>query len=86
MFEPKPRPHISAILPAYNEARNIRPVLEVLHHSNFLDEIILVDDGSSDETFPIMEEFSRKDDRIRLLHHSAASSRNQKRRWPVIVA
>ncbi len=77
MLDPKTRQHISAILPAYNEARNIRTVLEVLHKSDFLDEIILVDDGSSDETLLIMLEFVRQDNRMHLLRHTRNEGKGQ---------
>lgn len=41
---------VSAIVAAYNEAERIGPVLEVLAASEVLDEIIVVDDGSTDGT------------------------------------
>ena len=43
------KPLIAAILPVYNEENNVSGVLDVLHASSILDEIILVDDGSSDQ-------------------------------------
>jgi glycosyltransferase involved in cell wall biosynthesis len=39
---------VTAIVPAYNEEKNIGNVLKVLLDSKILNEIILVDDGSSD--------------------------------------
>lgn len=41
---------VSAIVPAYNEERNIKEVLRVLLHSPSIDEIICVNDGSTDRT------------------------------------
>lgn len=41
---------VSAILPAYNEEKTVRNVLEALNSSDFVDEIILINDGSSDNT------------------------------------
>lgn len=44
---------VSAIVPAYNEEKNIRRVLEVLEKAQILgiiSEIIVIDDGSEDET------------------------------------
>ncbi|MDP2630354.1 MAG: glycosyltransferase family 2 protein [Candidatus Uhrbacteria bacterium] len=41
---------IAAIVPAYNEENNIRTVLRVLRQSHELSEIIVVDDGSTDQT------------------------------------
>jgi len=41
---------IGVIVPAYNEARHIGDVLRVLKNIPFLDKILVVDDGSDDET------------------------------------
>lgn len=41
---------VSAIVPAYNEARNIESVLKVLGDLPEIHEIIVVDDGSADNT------------------------------------
>jgi len=47
---------IAAIIPAYNEEKNIAPILEVLKNVNFLDHILIVDDGSKDKTARIAKE------------------------------
>jgi len=39
---------VTAIIPAFNEAKRLSSVLEAL--SGYVDEMIVVDDGSSDET------------------------------------
>ena len=48
------QPLVSCIVPAYNEAQNIAPLLDVLHRIlgdlGLRHELIVVDDGSSDET------------------------------------
>lgn len=49
-------PKVSAIIPAYNEAGNIGATITALKGLNWLDEIIVVDDGSKDETGKIAEE------------------------------
>lgn len=41
---------IAAIVPAYNEEKNIRTVLRVLRQTRELSEIIVIDDGSTDRT------------------------------------
>ncbi len=41
---------ISAIIPAYNEADTIGDVVDVLSHIKEIDEIIVVSDGSEDDT------------------------------------
>lgn len=44
---------VSAIVPAYNEEKRIREVLEVLANSPDVNEVICVDDGSTDKTFDV---------------------------------
>lgn len=58
---------VSAIIPAYNEAKNIGRVLKVLGDCDFIDEIIVVDDGSNDKTSEIA--LNLNDRRIRLIRH-----------------
>ncbi len=41
---------VAAIVPAYNEAARIKPVLEGLVRTPIIDEVIVVDDGSMDGT------------------------------------
>jgi glycosyltransferase involved in cell wall biosynthesis len=41
---------VSAVVPAYNEGKRILPVLEALKQASLVDEIIVVDDGSKDDT------------------------------------
>ncbi len=43
----------TAIVPAFNEERTIAFVIKVLKESDLIDEIIVVDDGSQDNTFKI---------------------------------
>ncbi len=50
---------ISVIICAYNEAKNIGRVLEVLNKIDWLDEIIVVDDCSIDNTAKIAKKYAR---------------------------
>ncbi|MGZ3306220.1 MAG: glycosyltransferase family 2 protein [Asticcacaulis sp.] len=50
-------PAISCIVCAYNEAEKIRQILYAIHRHPLLHEIIVVDDGSSDETANIARAF-----------------------------
>ncbi|MBS3994198.1 MAG: glycosyltransferase family 2 protein, partial [Alkaliphilus sp.] len=50
---------IAAIVPAFNEEKRICNVLEVLSKSNIIDEIIVVDDGSSDNTYGIARLYTK---------------------------
>lgn len=71
-----PPPLVSAVVPAYNEARHIKRCLESLSHQTFsAHEIIVVDDGSSDDTALITGDFP-----VRLIstpHRGPAHARNQ---------
>lgn len=51
--------NFSVIIPAYNEAERIENVLKVLVNHPKVDEIIVVDDGSNDDTFVVAKRFSR---------------------------
>lgn len=48
---------ISCIIPVYNEEANISNVLEILLKIAWLDEVIVVDDGSSDKTVSVVSRF-----------------------------
>ena len=53
---------ISVVIPAYNEAERLPKVLEKI--PTFVDEVIVVDDGSSDGTYKRALEFAERDARI----------------------
>ena len=60
---------ISVIVPVYNTGAYLVPCMESLldqTHQNI--EIILVDDGSTDGSGAVCDEFARRDKRIRVIH------------------
>lgn len=60
---------ISAIIPARNEEVNIGKILTaLLNQSVKINEIIVVNDNSSDKTAKIVEHFSKLDNRVRLIN------------------
>jgi hypothetical protein len=71
------KPLICAIVPAYNEERHIAAVLEVLRLTNFLAEIIVVDDGSMDGTSAVVREAAGRDARLRLIRHERNLGKGQ---------
>ncbi|BAD84553.1 dolichol-phosphate mannosyltransferase [Thermococcus kodakarensis KOD1] len=54
---------ISVVIPAYNEEKRLPKVLERI--PEFVDEVIVVDDGSSDNTYSSALSFSEKDPRVK---------------------
>ncbi len=60
-------PLFSIIIPVYNSAKTIRECLESIVIQSFPDfEVIVVNDGSTDETEKIVKSFSENDTRIKL--------------------
>lgn len=62
---------IAVVIPLFNKGPHIAETLEsVLQQTLAPREIIVIDDGSSDEGPSIVESFVARDNRIRLLHRS----------------
>lgn len=60
---------ISIIVPIYNSERYLRQCLESIKNQTFQDfEVILINDGSSDNSQNICEEFVANDDRFKLIN------------------
>lgn len=60
---------VSVIVPVYNSEAFIRQTAEYILGQSLKDiEIIFVDDGSTDKTREILEEISKTDDRVKVLH------------------
>jgi len=67
------RPHISIIIPIYNSSRFLRGCIDSILSQSFTDfELILVDDGSSDNSGSICDEYVQKDVRVRVFHQDKA--------------
>jgi glycosyltransferase involved in cell wall biosynthesis len=52
---------VSFIIPAYNEAATIGDVLERVHALDLDKQVIVVDDGSTDDTPRVLEEWANRD-------------------------
>lgn len=63
------KPLLSIIVPAFNIENYISRCLDNLINQNYKNiEIIVVNDGSTDKTGEIIEEFLKKDNRIKVVH------------------
>jgi polyisoprenyl-phosphate glycosyltransferase len=68
---------VHAIIPVFNEAGTIRNVLSVLRQVEYLDEIIVVNDGSTDGSGLAIEAEADIDERIRMLAHPVNLGKGQ---------
>lgn len=60
---------LSVVVPVYNVEKYIGEMIESLQNQTLRDlEIILVDDGSPDNSGAICDEYAAKDDRIKVIH------------------
>ena len=63
------QPLVSVIVPVYNAERGIARCIESILNQSLRDiELILVDDGSSDRSGTICDEYAVKDGRISVVH------------------
>lgn len=62
-------PKVSVVIPVYNSAKFLRPCLDSIGSQSFSDwEVVAVDDGSSDESPAILDEYAVKDSRFKIIH------------------
>ncbi len=73
-------PKISVIIPVYNTENYLKECLNSVINQTFKDiEIICVNDGSTDNSLSILEEYARTDSRIKIINQKnqgVSSSRN----------
>jgi len=66
------KPKVSVVLPSYNEKENVEEVISRISKSvgGSLHEVIVVDDDSPDGTWKIVNEISKMDKRVKLIHRT----------------
>ena len=66
-------PKYSIVIPAYNERERIpatlRAVVECIRTHNWPAEVVVVNDGSRDDTATVVREFARKAPEVRLIEN-----------------
>jgi glycosyltransferase involved in cell wall biosynthesis len=71
---------VSIVIPAYNSSQYLSETIESIFSQTFSDyEVLIIDDGSTDNTAEIATRYSQKDSRIKLLsqkNQGAAIARN----------
>lgn len=61
---------VSVIIPCYNEVSTIEPVLDLVASVGIADEIIIVDDGSTDGSRDVLKRLEQeKRDYLRIIYH-----------------
>ena len=65
---------LSVVIPAYNEAERFKKtlpqILKFFQAEKYTKEIIIVDDGSSDNTTEVVKKLSAKSKLVKVLSHS----------------
>lgn len=62
---------VSVIIPVYNVEKYLESCLESIKSQTFTDyELILINDGSTDESVAIMRRYAKTDARIRIISQS----------------
>lgn len=73
-------PMVSVIVPVYNSSRYLHRCIDSILYQSFNDfEVLLVDDGSTDNSGEICDEYAAKDSRVRVFHKEnggVSSARN----------
>ena len=86
----RPAPQLSIIIPAYNEAKRISRTLETLRKylegTNWTAEVIVVNDGSSDETVAVVESYRSQWNALRLIDNGSNQGKGFSVRNGALVA
>lgn len=78
---------VSIVMPAYNAAKTIRDSIESIQAQTFKDwELIVIDDGSKDNTAEILQEMATTDSRIRFFQNEKNSGVSYTRNRAVELA
>ena len=66
---PDNAPCLAVVMPTYNEAATIADVVRTVLIQPLVLELIIVDDGSADGTWPALQSLAKADSRIKIFRH-----------------
>lgn len=63
------QPKISVIVPIYNAEKYLHRCIDSILNQTFTDfEVLLINDGSTDQSPAICDEYAKRDSRVRVFH------------------
>jgi glycosyltransferase involved in cell wall biosynthesis len=75
------KPKVSVVIPAYNAASDLAATIESVLQQTFVDfELLIVNDGSTDDTEKLVRQYTARDERIKLIsqhNQGVATARNR---------
>ena len=75
-------PFVSIIIPVYNSERYLNVTINSLFNQTFQDfELILVNDGSTDTSGKLCDDFALKDERVIVIHKNKWRSKCCEKYW-----
>ena len=65
-------PQVSVIMPVYNGGRYLREAVDSILNQTFREfEFIIIDDGSTDDTWSVLTDYAAHDSQVRLIQNEA---------------
>ncbi len=72
-----PNRQVGVVIPARNEERHLPGVLDTVLGVDWLAQVIVVDDSSTDNTLEIAREYTRQENRLTVLHLDSRSGKSR---------